>query len=252
MNLNKFSGKNIIVTGASSGLGRSTCILLSKLDTRVCLVGRDTDRLEETRREMAGGEHLVIVQDLCRFEDYRSLFKNITEGMGTIHGLVHAAGIRKTQPLRAMSTHSLREIFDINLNAFIELMKGFARKGVAADGASAVAFSSVSALRGVTSLAGYGASKAALDAVVRSLACELAARQIRVNSIAPGHVETEMNLKVKDSLSPEAYEKIIEGHPLGLGQPDDIANMVVFLLSDAARWITGTTIPVDGGFTARS
>ncbi|MCD6401334.1 MAG: SDR family oxidoreductase, partial [Anaerolineales bacterium] len=118
-------------------------------------------------------------------------------------------------------------------------------------GGSIVVASSVAALRGTPALTGYGASKAAVDGAVRSLACELASRKIRVNSIAPGHVETEMNLKVKETLSKEAYEQIVKSHPLGIGQPFDVANLVAFLLSDEAKWITGTTIPVDGGFSVK-
>ena len=129
----------------------------------------------------------------------------------------------------------------------------FTKKAVVQpEGGALIGVSSVLSFRGAPALTGYGASKAAVDGLVRSLACELAPRKIRVNSIAPGHVETEMNLKVKETLSEEAYEQIIRSHPLGVGDPLDVANLTAFLLSNEARWITGATIPIDGGFSVRS
>jgi NAD(P)-dependent dehydrogenase (short-subunit alcohol dehydrogenase family) len=144
-------------------------------------------------------------------------------------------------------------MLDINVCAFVELVRFFSKKNICADdGGSVVAVSSVLSLKGAPAMTGYSCSKAALDGAVRSMSCELAERKIRVNSIAPGHVETEMNLVVKASLSAEAYEKIIFSHPLGVGTPDDVANLVAFLLSNEARWMTGATIPIDGGFNVRS
>jgi len=246
------AGKNIIVTGASSGLGRVTSILLSKLNARVCLIARDKHRLEETASQMKGNRHIIVSFDLCDFTKYKNIFNHIVQHIGKLNGLVHFAGTRKTLPLRVIKIDSLKEIIEINLYAFIELAKFFTKKSIIHnEGGSMVAASSVAALRGAPALTVYGASKAAVDGAVRSLACELAPKKIRVNSIAPGHVETEMNLKVKETLSEEAYEQIIRSHPLGVGQPFDVANLVAFLLSDEARWITGATIPIDGGFSVR-
>lgn len=246
------AGKNIIVTGASSGLGRATCIILSRLNATVCLIARDKYRLEETESQMVGNSHIVVPFDLCDFTGYKDLFEHIVQHIGKLNGLVHFAGARKTLPLRVMRVDSFKKIIEINLYAFMELAKFFSKKSVIRSyGGSIVVASSVAALRGIPALTGYGASKAAVDGAVRSLACELAPRKIRVNSIAPGHVETEMNLKVKETLSKEAYEQIVKSHPLGIGQPFDVANLVAFLLSDEAKWITGTTIPVDGGFSVK-
>lgn len=246
------TGKNIIVTGASSGLGRATCIVLSRLNATVCLIARDKYRLEETASQMEGNSHIVVPFDLCDFTGYKNLFEHIVQHIGKLNGLVHFAGARKTLPLRVMKVDSLKELIEINLYAFIELAKFFTKKSVVhPEGGSIVAASSVLSLRGAPALTGYGASKAAVDGAVRSLACELASRKIRVNSIAPGHVETKMNLKVKETLSEEAYDQIIKSHPLGIGQPSDVANLVAFLLGDEAKWITGTTIPIDGGFSVR-
>jgi len=247
------SGKNILVTGASSGLGRATCITLSNLKAKVCLVARDKQRLEKTQKSMRGDGHLIMPFDLCNFANYSGLFDSIVNRIGRLNGLVHFAGIRKTLPLRALKYEDLKDIFEINFFAFIELTKFFSKKNIAnPTGGSIVVASSVLSLRGASAMTGYGSSKAAVDGAVRSLSCELAAKRIRVNSVAPGHVETEMNLEVKKTLSEEAYNQIIKSHPLGIGQPADVANLVAFLLSDEARWITGTTIPIDGGFIGRS
>ena len=247
------SGRNILVTGASSGLGRATCITLSNLNATVCLVARDNQRLEQTQRLMKGDGHIIIPFDLCNYDNYSDLFSSIVEKVGRLNGLVHFSGIRKTLPLRVMKVDDIKDIFEINFFAFIELAKFFSKKNIATpEGGSIVVASSVLSLRGASAMTGYGSSKAAVDGAVRSLACELAKRRIRVNSIAPGHVDTEMNIAVKETLPEESYEQIINSHPLGMGQPADVANLVAFLLSDEARWITGTTIPIDGGFIARS
>jgi len=247
------TGKKILVTGASSGLGRATCILLSKLNATVCLVARNQEKLEETKAQMAGQGHIVMPFDLQNFENYSDFFENIVNQIGRLNGLVHFSGIRKTLPLRIMKIDDIKAIFEINFFSFVELVKFFTKKNITStEGGSIVVASSVLSLRGAAALTGYGSSKAAVDGAVRPMACELANRKIRVNSIAPGHVETEMNLAVQQTLSEEAFEQIIKCHPLGIGQPIDVANLVAFLLSDEARWITGTTIPIDGGFTVRS
>lgn len=245
--------KNIIVTGASSGLGRGTSIVLSQLGARLCLIGRNEAELEKTLELMEGKNHLVCPLDLCDFARYRETFAYMVTQLGLLHGLVHFAGIRKTLPLKIMKLEQLREMFEINFFSFLELVKFFSLKSsVDAAGGSIVAISSVAALRGISGLVGYSSSKAALDSAVRSLTCELANRHIRVNSIAPGYVETPMNVETKKTLSDAAYAEIIKKHPLGIGEPKDVAHLTAFLLSDKAKWITGNTIPIDGGFAIRS
>lgn len=247
------SGKRIILTGASSGLGSAAAIKLSHLDAKICLIGRDKQKLESTRSLMKENDHFLLSIDLCDFEEYNNFFEKIVNSIGKLDGFVHFAGIRKTLPLRAMKLNDLKEILDINLLSFFELVKYFTKKkNVNETGASIVGISSVMSLKGASALSGYGCSKAALDGAVRSMACELAGRNIRVNSIAPGFIKTPMNEEAMKMLPKEAVDKIIAAHPLGIGRPEDIANLVAFLLSDDAKWITGSTITIDGGFSIAS
>lgn len=244
--------KNIVITGASSGLGREACILLSKLNANICLIGRDQIRLEKTKSLMLNANHQILSFDLCNFETYKELFKNIVSKMGNLHGMAHFAGIEKREPLQIISTQSMRDIFDINFYSFIELCKQFSKKSIVSpEGASIVAASSVASFRGIPSLTGYSASKSALNASIKTLSRELASKKIRVNGIAPGYVETEMNAKIKEKLSLEAYDKIVKEHPLGIGDPRQVVNLLAFLLSDEASWVSGTIIPIDGGFMAK-
>ncbi len=246
-------GKRIIVTGASSGLGRATAVKISQLDAVVCLIGREVSRLQETLTSMKENDHLIIPTDLTVFEEYDNIFNIISSKLGKLDGLVHFAGIRKTLPLKTMKAEALREMLEINLVAFLELVKFFTKKKfVNEQGGSIIGISSVMSLRGAPALSGYGCSKAALDGAVRSLACEFAPRKIRINSIAPGFVKTSMNEDVLKTLPQEAIDQIINNHPLGIGTPDDVANLVAFLQSDESTWITGTTIKIDGGFSIRS
>ncbi len=246
-------GKKILVTGASSGLGRAAAIKLSALNAKVCLIGRDETRLKETLSLMKNKNHFILPADLKNFEEYEESFKRITMEMGKLDGLVHFAGIHKILPLKAMKVDSLKEMLDVNLLAFFELVKHFTKKNNVNDaGASIVGISSVASLRGASALSGYGCSKAALDGAVRSLACEYASKNIRINSVAPGFVKTPLNDNTMKTLPQEAVDKIINAHPLGIGTPEDVANLVAFLLSSEAKWITGSTIIIDGGFSIAS
>ena len=251
--MSSLENKNIIVTGASSGLGRAAAIKLSYEGARVCLIGRSEVRLKETYSLMKEREHFLLPVDLCNFKEYENFFNNIFSSFGPLDGLVHFAGISGLVPLKVMKLKKLQEILNINLLAFFELTKYFSKnKYFNKLGASIIGASSVSSLRGAPALSGYSCSKAALDGAVRSLACELAVKKIRINSIAPGFVRTAMGDEVLKTLSPEAKDKIFNAHPLGIGTPEDIANLVTFLLSDGARWITGSTICIDGGFSISS
>jgi NAD(P)-dependent dehydrogenase (short-subunit alcohol dehydrogenase family) len=177
--------------------------------------------------------------------------KDLAKAVGTLHGLVHSAGISLTQPLKTLSYSDYSAIFRVNLDAAVMLSKGFRQKGVRAEsGSSVVYLSSTAALKGSPALAVYGASKAGLISLARALAVELAADKIRVNCVYPGLVETDMFQTFASKLSDEQLRATLGKYPLGFGKPDDVAYAVAFLLAPSARWITGVNLVLDGGYTA--
>ncbi|MEO8592228.1 MAG: SDR family oxidoreductase [Candidatus Solibacter sp.] len=244
------TGHTVLVTGATSGIGRETAVLLSQCGCRVVLTGRRTEQLELTLSQMAGSHHEVEPFDLLRLEEIVEWMGAITARHGALDGMVHCAGIRKTAGLRALSLDSLHLTFRINFDSAVMLAKGFRQKDCRTEKSSIVFVSSVSALVGTPAAAAYSASKAALVALSRSLAKELAREGIRVNCIAPGMVESEMTAGIRKSLSEEQFAAIVAQHPLGLGRTRDVACASVYLLSDAARWMTGQVLVVDGGYSA--
>ena len=245
------TGYTILVTGASSGLGRETSILLSKLGANVVLGGRNEKELQETKLLMEGEKNYIKPFDLSKLETINDWVKEIASETGPIHGLVHCAGVATTMPLRGLSIKKLEEIMQINFMAAVSLTKAIRLKGVRSESVSIVHIASVAGLIGQAGLCAYSASKGALIAFCRSVALELAKEKIRINCIAPGQIMTEMGEKTKAVLPPEHFKALEDKHPLGFGETVDVANAVAFLLADTGKWITGTTLVVDGGFLTR-
>lgn len=252
---NPFSlkGKTMIVTGASSGIGRQCAVTCSFLGARVILTGRNESRLQETLSMMDGKtEHKVCSIDLTDYEEVGIGIEEIIKETGPVDGLINCAGISTTLPLNLVNTVKMEEFFNINVQAAVNLTRIVSRaRNFSSDGGSIIFISSVMAEAGESGKMLYSITKGALTAGARSLAVELAPRKIRVNSVLPGVVDTPMSKNAIYSRNEEALAAVKKMHPLGLGNPEDVALACAFLLSDASRWITGTNLVVDGGYLAR-
>ena len=244
------TGRTILVTGASSGIGRETAILLSRLGARVILVSRSREKLERTLLQLEGAGHAVEPLDLTEYEVIPQRMRGWAEAYGPLDGLVHSAGIQITIPLKALDASQVENLWKLNVSASLWLAKGYRQRGLNRGG-SVVFLSSAAGLVGSAALSAYSASKGAVISLTRSLAMELCRESIRVNCIAPAMVKTEMHDDFVKGLTPELLEAIKKTHPLGVGEPIDVANAAAYLLSPAAKWITGTTLVVDGGCTAQ-
>lgn len=243
--------RRYLVTGASSGIGRECCVALSNLGARLVLVARNEDRLNETASVLSGIGHVVASFDLNQTDNISNWMKQLVEKGGLLSGIVHCAGAQMTLPLKATGSFQFEDLYRVNLIAGAMLIKGLRQKGVPTRPAAAILLSSIRALIGDSCVSAYAASKGAVSSLVRSLAVELAAEGIRVNAIAPGYVKTAMADQLQRTLSEDQLRRIEALHPLGMGTPRDVANAVGFLLADTGRWITGTTLVVDGGYTAQ-
>ena len=248
---NPFSleGKNIIVTGASSGIGQQVAINCSKMGARVAIIGRNVERLEATRSQLIGLGHIVVSYDLTDLEHQKEMVSNIVEQMGPIDGLVNCAGISTTLPFKLTTPEKVDEFFRANVYASIELTRQvLGLKNVNKLGASVIFFASVMSCVGESAKSLYSFTKGALISGSRSLAVEYAPKRIRINVVSPGVVETPINKNQPYLADPEKRQITESLHPLGIGTPEDIANACLFLLSDASRWITGQNLVVDGGY----
>ena len=253
MNPFSLTGKTIIVTGASSGIGRQSAKICSQLGARVVLLGRNKGRLEEALGDMGNKQkHLVYSVDLVEYASVECVVKEFVSITGKICGLINCAGISTTLPFNMVKPEKMDEFFRINVLAVINLTRVVTKKSnFSEDGGSIIFISSVMGEVGEVGKSIYSMTKGALIAGSKSLALELAPRKIRVNCISPGVVESPMSKGAIYSRNEEALNKIKNLHPLGLGQPEDVANACVYLLSDASKWVTGTNLIVDGGYLAR-
>lgn len=239
-------GKRILVTGASSGIGRQVAISCAQMGAGVVISGRDEARLQETFSQLQGEKHLAVSADLTVAADRLHL----AEAAGQVDGIAHCAGISTIVPFRMVSEKHMDELLDINFRAPVLLTQRMIAKKQVLSGGSIVFISSSAVHIGTPVTSMYAASKAALIPAARSLASEVGAKQqIRVNCITPGYTRTPMLDRLNEGGT--SIEANYELAPLGIGEPVDVANAVLFFLSDASRWVTRTTFQVDGGLTSR-
>lgn len=249
---NPFSleGKNIIVTGASSGIGQQCAIDCSRMGANIIMIARNEERLKETLSMMEGNQHQLVVFDITQFENIPAIVSDIVSKVGAIHGVLHCAGISRTEPLKLTTPETLNRYFCSNVTGAVMLTKEICKiKNFSKGGGSIVFFCSVSGIIGESCKSTYSITKAALLGAARSLATEYAKRKIRFNCVSPGVVETAINKNQPYMKDPEIRKVYESKHLLGFGETTDISNACIFLLSDASRWITGQNLVVDGGYT---
>lgn len=241
--------KTILVTGASSGIGRAIALFLSKSGASVVISGRNKERLNETffcleRKE--GQNHHQLIADLN--EDAQ--IEQLAAECASLDGVVCCSGINDKAPIKHVTREKIEKMYGTNVYGPMLLIKELLKKKRVKNAASIVFISSISSIYATISNAMYGSSKGAINSLVRVLALELAPKKIRVNAIMPGMVRT--NMIEAYGLSDEELAAVERGYPLGrIGEPQDIANAVVYFLSDASSWVTGANLVIDGGITLR-
>ena len=244
-----FENKWVVVTGASSGIGQGIARALAACNANLILIGRNQETLAETAENIPAENVKLLVIDLSDSGTIVPLMKSVVEEVGAIYGFCHCAGIVDTRPINVTTPDSILKQLNINLIAGTEIVRALVKKGAMEEQGSIVFISSVYAHVGGAGETAYCATKGAVGAAVRAMAVELSARKIRVNSVSPGFVHTAMTEK-GSKLTGAQLEAIVEKHPLGAGAVEDVARAVIFLLHHKNKWITGTDLLVDGGYTS--
>lgn len=243
--------KVIIVSGASSGIGRQCAISFSQLGARLIIMGRNTERLKETKSLLKNDQdHLMYTLDQTDYDKLDEFIDSIKSGYVQIDGIVNCAGISTTLPFRRVTPEKMDEFFHNNVISTFNLCRRLIKDKLIKDNGSIIFLSSVMGLAGASGKALYGMTKGALISGAKSLALELAPKNIRVNCISPGVVVSPMSNNAIYSKDEESLQRVKDLHPLGLGEAEDVANACVYLLSDASKWVTGTNLIIDGGYTA--
>ena len=238
-------GKTILVTGASSGIGRAISIQCSKMGAKVVLTARNEQRLNETLALMEQKEHLIIIANFDN-EDER---KRLVDQAPVIDGLVHCAGIAKTLPFQFIKAAALESVMNINFTAPVLISAELVKENKLNRNSSIVFISSISGVDcAILGNSIYSASKGAINGIMKNMALDLASKGIRVNSVNPGMVET--GIIDAGIITNEQLEEDKKRYPLKrYGKPEEVAYLVIYLLSDASNWVTGSSMVIDGGYT---
>jgi NAD(P)-dependent dehydrogenase (short-subunit alcohol dehydrogenase family) len=238
-------GKTILVTGASSGIGRAIAILLSSYGADVIVTGRNKENLSETLGKLTTSGSFAVEADLTAEMDVANLVGSIQH----VDGVVFCAGIVEYLPVKFLTREKIDKTFNLNFVSQVLLTQALLKQKKVNNNSSLIYISSIAGKLGVAGTAMYASSKAALSGFVRVLAVELAGRKIRVNALSPGIVRTPMTSNSELAFTKEDLDNDEKKYPLGYGDVKDVANYAAFLLSDVSPWITGTDLILDGGFT---
>ena len=243
------AGKSALVTGASRGIGRAIALKLANLGAKVAInFAGNLEKAQEVKStiETLGSEAILVQGDVSNFETVQEIVKTTIEKFGTIDILVNNAGITRDNLLIKMSESDFDAVIATNLKGVFNCTKALARLMMKQRGGRIINISSVVGLMGNVSQANYAAAKAGIIGFTKSTAKELASRNVTVNAVAPGFVDTDMSAVLSDKIK----EELLKGIPAGrIGEPEDVANLVAFLASDQAAYITGQVIAVDGGMS---
>jgi NAD(P)-dependent dehydrogenase (short-subunit alcohol dehydrogenase family) len=244
---NPFSieGKTIFITGASSGIGRATSIECSKMGAKLIISGRNPLALKETFDQLEGSGHVQILADLVNTQD----IANIVDQLSSLDGIVHCAGFTKTTPFQFVNEKDLSAVMQVNFMAPTLISQALIKKKKLNKGASVVFISSVSGVY-CSSVGGsmYSASKGAINGLVKGMALDLASKGIRVNCVNPGMINTD--IFSEGVITKEQLSEDVKRYPLNrYGQPEEVAYAIIYLLSDATKWMTGSNLLIDGGYT---
>jgi len=246
-----FGGHWIVVSGASSGIGRAIAVEVVRAGARAVLLGRRHDELQETARLCGDASRTEVLPiDLTQLPEIAPAVAGLVARVGRLYGLCHCAGVVQTLPLAATTSERLRSMMEVNLLAGMELARAVTRRdAIEQDGGSILWIASIYAHVGAPGQIAYCATKGAIVAAMRSMALELAPRKVRVNCLSPGLVRTAMTEVSGSRMSEEQWARIAAMHPLGTGAPEDVARAASFMLNPRNTWITGTDLVIDGGYT---
>lgn len=241
-NFINLSGKVYLVTGATAGIGLETCIRISKYGGAVIGVGRNAEKLDALSNKLPN--FVGINYDLLNTEELNKLISKIEH---QLDGIVHCAGIVQLLPVKFFDLEALNKIRTVNYDSILLIISKLLKLKRINKDASIIFISSIAGEMGMKGNAIYSSTKAALNSTTKVLASELSSQRIRVNSIAPGQVETNLTLEIASKVSSDSILIDRSKYPLGYGTPEDVANLSVFLLSSKSKWINGTVINIDGG-----